>query len=196
LIEIRDQDTRVLTEGQGYVNLFSDVSSINRELQDEDATYRLFKTIHEKDPKLARQCYVWIESLLVAKGEYQWCFDYMGDPQFRFDSIRRSFDMERGSQQRMVDMRKRLAEEFRKNSLTNVWSPPDTSGMEKRSAENRFVGSVCQLIEILVATDHRADAEKIRDRAVTVLDDERLKSAVGDAEQKIANRAGKKSSGP
>jgi len=107
LIEIRDQDTRALMEGKGYVNLFSDVSAINRELQDEDATYTLFKTIREKDPKLAQQCYYWIESLLVAKGEYQWCFDHMGDPQFRFDSIRRSFDMERGSHQRMADIQKK-----------------------------------------------------------------------------------------
>jgi hypothetical protein len=41
------------------------------------------------------------------------------------------------------------------------------------------------LIEILVATDHKADAEGIRDQAIAVLDDARLKSAVDDAAQKV-----------
>jgi hypothetical protein len=38
------------------------------------------------------------------------------------------------------------------------------------------------LIEILVAAGHKADAEKIRDQAVAILPDERLKSAMVDAE--------------
>ena len=57
--------------------------------------------------------------------------------------------------------------------------------MMKKSAEDRFVGQTRQLIEILVATDHKADAEGIRDQAVAVLDDPRLKSAVDDAAQKV-----------
>jgi hypothetical protein len=52
-------------------------------------------------------------------------------------------------------------------------------------ATNNFVGQVCKLVEILVATGHQADAEKIRDEAVAVLDDARLKSAVSDAGKKL-----------
>ena len=52
-------------------------------------------------------------------------------------------------------------------------------------ATNDFVGQVCKLVEILVATDHQSDAEKIRDEAVAALDDPLLESAVSDAEQKI-----------
>jgi hypothetical protein len=191
LTEIRDRDARLLAEGKGYADLFTDAQAINRELQDENATYELFKTIREKDPQLAGQCYFWVESLLVAKGEYQWCYDHMGDPQFRFDSIRRLFDMERANHQRMAatqqQTREMIAESNRKNGWTNVppFSPPDTSAMLKKSAEDRFVGQVRQLIEILVATGHKADAEKIRDQAVAILDDPRLKSAVTDAEHKI-----------
>ena len=47
-------------------------------------------------------------------------------------------------------------------------------------SDDRFVGQTCQLIEILVGTGHQADAEKIRDEAVAVLDDARLKSAGGE----------------
>jgi hypothetical protein len=43
---------------------------------------------------------------------------------------------------------------------------------------------VRQLIEILVATGHEEEAEKIRGQAVAVLDDARLKSAISDAQEK------------
>jgi hypothetical protein len=55
----------------------------------------------------------------------------------------------------------------------------------KKSAEDRFTSKVRQLIEILVGTDHKADAEDVRDQAVAVLDDARLKSAVRDAEERV-----------
>ncbi len=195
LVEIRDQDTRALMEGRGYANLFTDVQAINHELQDEAATYELFKAIREKDPKLADQCYFWVENLLVAKGEYQWCYDHMGDPQFRFDSIRRGFEMETANQKRMTETQQRtrqmIADMNQKRGLTNLpaFSPPDTSVMIKKFAENRFIGSVRQLVEILVATGHTADAEKIQTQALAVLDDSRLKSAVSDAEQKIGGKS-------
>jgi competence protein ComGC len=200
LLEIRDRDTQQLTSGQGYVNLFADVQAINRELSDEDATYALFKSIREKDPQLAGQCYFWVESLLVSKGEYQWCYDHMGDPQSRFDLARRSFDMERANQQRMGEIQQRIAQQIaaqnQKLGRTNPpgFLPPDTSAMLKKSAEDRFVGQVRQLIEILVATDHRADAEKIQGEAVTVLDDTRLHSAVTDTAEKVRNKLGQNGS--
>ena len=55
LIEIRDNKTREIVEGRGYAELFQDVQAINRELQDDDATYALFKTIRDSDPKLVEQ---------------------------------------------------------------------------------------------------------------------------------------------
>jgi serine/threonine protein kinase len=196
LVEIRDQDTRALADGKGYANLFTDVQAINRELQDEEATYALFKTIREKDLQLAGQCYFWVENLLVAKGEYQWCYDHMGDPQFRFDSICRMFEMEVANQKRMAETQQRtrqmIAEMNQKRGLTNLpaFSSPDTAAMMKKSAEDRFIGSVRQLVEILMVTGHKSVAEKIRDEAVAVLDDARLQSAVSDAEKKIGGENG------
>ena len=195
LIEIRDQDTRALADGKGNSGLFADISNINRELQDDGATYALFKTIREKDPQIARQCYFWAEDLLVAKGEYQWCYDYMGDPQFRFDSIRHLYELDLSNQRRMADTQQRtkqmIGEMNRKNGRTNppAFSPPDTSAFLKKSAEDRFVGSVRQLIEILVATGHKPVAEKIQAQAVAALNDSRLQSAIIDAEAKTKNQS-------
>ena len=55
---------------------------------------------------------------------------------------------------------------------------PDAGGFFEHLVE--------RLIEILVATGHRADAEKICAEAVLVVDDPRLKCAVTDAELKPA----------
>ncbi|MGA2281434.1 MAG: DUF4019 domain-containing protein [Verrucomicrobiota bacterium] len=190
LIEIRDRDTQKLLNGKGYFNLFMDVHSINQYLGDDDATYALFKSIEQCEPQLAQQCYFVVENLLVQKGEYETCRKYMGDPQFRFDSIRRTYEAELQSGQRLADVQQRtkqqIAEMNRQRGWTNrpAFSPPDTLAMMKKSAEDRFVGQVRQWIEILVATGHKSDAEKIHDQALAILDDPRLLSTVSDVEER------------
>ena len=54
LIEIRDAETREFAAGRGYSELFMEIQAINRELQDDDATYELYKSFREKDPQLLR----------------------------------------------------------------------------------------------------------------------------------------------
>jgi serine/threonine protein kinase len=179
LIEIREHDVHEFSAGRGYSELFSEIQSLNRELQDDGATLALFKTIQQQDKQLAGQCYYYVEDLLMQKGEYELCLNCIGDPQAHFESCRRRLEMERESQQRMEKMRKQHPmPEPRLPS--GAFTPPDMGQMET----NNFVGEVCKLVEILVATDHKAVAEKIRDQAVAILDNARLKSAVSDAEQK------------
>ncbi|HEY5041186.1 MAG TPA: hypothetical protein VIK53_04220, partial [Verrucomicrobiae bacterium] len=192
LIEIRDHDVQEFSEGSGYFDLFQEVKVINDSLHQDDSTYALFKLIRDKDPALAQQCFFSVEGLLVAKGEYQYYYNQIGgDPQGKFDSIRQFFTMQLDQQKRWAEMQQINAQRIeavnQQHGLTNFWSPPpdNTSAMRKKNAENDFVGQTRQLIEVLVATDHKADAEKIRDEAVTVLDDSRLRSAVADAEQKL-----------
>jgi hypothetical protein len=55
-----------------------------------------------------------------------------------------------------------------------------------KMADKNFVAQTRQLIEILVGVDQKPEAEKIRDQAVALLPDDRLKSAVTDAEKTIA----------
>jgi serine/threonine protein kinase/uncharacterized membrane protein len=179
LLDIRDRDAQRLASGQGYANLFSDVHSINRYLGQDDATLALFKRMRETDPKLAGECYYYAEDLLLQKGEYQLLLDCLGDPQSRFESARRGFQAQIESQQRMAEIRKQYPVPTPR--FAGTFHPPDLGQL----ATNNFVGQVCRLVEILVATGHQADAEKIRDQAVVVLDDARLKSAVTDAEEKM-----------
>ena len=154
LIEVRDRDTKMFSNGGGYSDLFAEVANINRELRDDEATVALFKSIHQKDPTLASKCYFYAEAVLARKGEYALCSGYISNPQARFQAIRTGWDME-----------KKL----------------DPAG----EASNRFVVNTCQLIEILVGAGRNTEAEKIRDEAVSLLDDARLKSAVSDGEEKV-----------
>jgi hypothetical protein len=164
LVEIRDRKTREIAAGQGYFAMFHEVASINHYLQDEDATCALFKTVQKLDPALATQCYFVAEDQLVKKGEYELCLKSIGDTQAWSDRLRRE-----------VDMYDELA---RKN--------PALDRPESRSHSTRhFVEKTCQLIEILVATGHKADAEKIREQAATFNNDPRLKTAVQDALKKL-----------
>jgi len=191
LLKIRDDDTRLLEAGKGCADLFDDVQAINRELLDDDATFALFKTLREKDPQLADQCYFRVERLLVAHGEYQWCYDHMGDAQYRFDTLKRLHALAAANEERMAVFRQRARDIIDRASRTNGWTnqppypPADSLTLMKKDSDDRFVTDTRQLLEILVATDHAPAAEKIQTQAVAELDDARLLSAVSDAKEKI-----------
>jgi hypothetical protein len=51
---------------------------------------------------------------------------------------------------------------------------------------NGFVNRVGLYVDVLVAAGHKAEAERIRDEALSVVDDPRLRTAVADAQQKLA----------
>ncbi len=191
LVQIRDRGVAEFAADRGYADLFSAINSINRALQEDAVTYELFTSFRDKDPQLAQQCYFFVEGLLVARGEYQWCYDHMGDAQGRFDSIRQHLTLQLEHQKRLATMseasRQRMAEMQRQRGLKNVpaYSPPDPSAMMKQAAENYFVAQTRQLIEILVGTGHADVAARIRDQAISILADPRLQSAVTDAETKV-----------
>jgi hypothetical protein len=52
--------------------------------------------------------------------------------------------------------------------------------------DGRFLSQTCELVEILVGTAHKPEAEEIRAQALTLLDYPRLKSALADAEKKVS----------
>jgi serine/threonine protein kinase len=168
LTEIRDKDVRQFASGDGWFELFSEVENINRELGDEDSTYTLFKSIEQRDPKLAQLCYGYAENLLVAKGEYAVCLKYLGDPQQRFDFIR--------------SLRERM------NELLDR-TPPANQAQIRKQANDRFVNDTRKLVEILIGCGRTTEAEKIQEEAVAVFNDPRLQSAASDAVQKVGGKS-------
>ncbi len=189
LIEIRDADVRQFSEGNGYADLFQEIAGINQYLNDDDATVALFQSIGKSDPRLAAQCFLYAENLLVQKGDYELCRQYLGDPQAAFERIRQTWQMTKQFEERNAarsdEQKERLQAMAKTNSLFAhmpvLPAPPPF-------ADNNFVQQTRQLIEILVATGSKPDAENIQKQAMALLDDSRLKSAVSDAETKIGEQ--------
>jgi hypothetical protein len=177
MIEIRDQDAREFSEGRGYSELFQELAAINGQIENTDATYALFKTIREKDPALARQCAIFIEGLLAEKE---------GTPFDRFDVIQRQYEVTLNVQKRWEEQKQRMAEINMRLGFTNRVIVPDHSAERRKYAEDAFVEQTRGLIASLVAKGQKADAEKIRDRSLAILNDGRLRTAVTDAGQRLA----------
>jgi len=152
LIDIRDRDAKSLREGRGTFQLFNDVESINDELQQKTATVDLFKSLHEKQPKLAKECYKVAEETLVAQREYALCMNYLGDPIEKFEESRRY-------REEMIKER------------------PDFKPAQWH-AEKEFVRRTSRLVEILAGAGRRKDAEDIRERALKVRDDKNIRDSL------------------
>jgi hypothetical protein len=189
LLKIRDHDAAEFAAGRGYAVLFSELKAINGGWNEEDATYALFKTIHKKDRRLARQCYGDAEDLLVTKGEYALCLECLGDPRARFESSRAAFQRTTEMQQRQDawqnDLRQRQ-EELAKSShfpvppMRSIPGPYSLGGM----ATNHFVGTVLKLEKILAGAGRLDEAAIIRDQALALVADDRFKSVITDAQLK------------
>jgi hypothetical protein len=183
MIKIRDRATREFSAAGNSAGLFPEIYTLNLLLHDDDATVALFKTIDRQDNKLASECYKDAEDVLARNGEYTLCMKYLGDPQAKFEIIRALWQTLLDASNPTDPHRKAAMDEIERINRANGVESPRLTG--KKYAQEVFVWKIRALIETLVATGHRTDAEKIRDKAVLVLDDPRLRSAVSDAEQKI-----------
>jgi serine/threonine protein kinase len=186
LIEIRDADAQKFSEGMGYSELFQEIVGINQYLNDDDATLALFKTIDQRDPQLAGQCFLFAENLLVQKGEYETCRKYTDDPQAAFERIRRSWQQMKKFEEQNAARSDEQQKRFQEMGKTNaIFAHMPFFPTPPPFADNHFIEQTRQLVKILVATGDKSEAEKIQAEALAIQDDARLKSAVSDAEQKI-----------
>jgi hypothetical protein len=187
LLDLRDTDAQKLLDGEGDFGLFAEVNCINGDLGNGEASYTLFKAIEQRNPQLAGQCFTLVEDQFVAKGEYETCRKYMGDPESGFQSDCTRYRMEMENQARMEKINQGIQKQMQEfnRQHPNLPSPSDNSQRMEKMAKDYFVGKVREHIEILVATGDKADAEKIQKQALAVLDDPRLETAVADADAKF-----------
>jgi serine/threonine protein kinase/tetratricopeptide (TPR) repeat protein len=189
LIEIRDADVQRFAAGNGYSDLFQEIAGINQYLNADDATLALFKSVEQGDTKLAQQCYVFAKDLLAQHGDYATCRKYLGDPQKAFGSISNGWRQIKQFEQQRVARNEEQQKRFHETAKTNsLYAHLPVFPSPPPFADNNFVSQARQLIEILVATDDKPDAEKIQSEALAILDDPQLKSAVSDAQEKINHR--------
>jgi serine/threonine protein kinase/Flp pilus assembly protein TadD/photosystem II stability/assembly factor-like uncharacterized protein len=187
LVETRDQDMQAFAAGKGDFALFMEVSSINRYLEDDNATYTLFQSIRQQDKVLAQQCYPLVQDLLIQHGEYEVCLGYLGDPQTAFDRIHQDWERMKNWEDQQAAARTQRVAQLEAMAKTNglfAKGPVPFLPELPEFADNHFVDQTRQLIEILVGCGRKTEAEKICGQAIAVLNDPRLQSAVSDAEKK------------
>jgi hypothetical protein len=109
-----------------------------------------------------------VDNLRVERGEYELCARSIGDFQQRFE------------QNRYI--------RTRFSSTANRTPEANRSQLDKE-VNSTFINQSRTLVEILVGIGRKAEAEEIRDQAVAVLDVPELRSALTDAEQKVANHS-------
>lgn len=190
LIEIRDAEAQQFSDGGGYADLFHEVSAINSCLNDDKATATLFRTVEQKDQDLAAQCYPWAKDALIRDGDYEKCLHYLGDPQVAFHQIRRNWEQRQTYEDLQASRQKQLMKRLQDMAQTNqTFARIPVLPAPLLFAHENFVRETRQLIEILVGTGHKADAEKIQSQAMAIVDDARLKSAVSDATEQVLKHA-------
>ncbi|HWQ91564.1 MAG TPA: carboxypeptidase-like regulatory domain-containing protein, partial [Clostridia bacterium] len=196
MVETRDRDLATFRSGHGYFELFMELDALNRELDQENASLELFKRLHSEDKRLARQCYAIVESLLVNQREYQLCTNYITNPQAKFETIRTNWEHLKQWETnwaRSQQENRRSSEQMRAKLRERYPNLPEsavtlTTPTPPQMADKSFVARTCELIEILVAT-HQTDAAKhIRDQAIALVDDPKLKSSLEDAKARIATK--------
>jgi tRNA A-37 threonylcarbamoyl transferase component Bud32 len=190
LVELGDHDTQEFSAGHGYFELFNEIFNVNRALQQDDATVALFKSI-QADKQLAQKCFVLVDALLIERGDYALCLSYIGEPKAAVESYRQQRERLKEWENRQSAARQAMVERMQAMRKTNslAASVPDYRPPEPPQAADRiFVDQCCRLVEALVGAGRKEDAEKIRDQALAILDNPRLKSAVSDAEVRVKER--------
>ena len=143
-----------------------EVSDINGHLGRQKETLALFESIQSQDSKLARQCYGVVEDLLVEKGNYALCESFIPDFRKRFETIR-------------ADWQRTLSDR----------NPEANRDSLRQYTQRRFIKDTRKLVEILVGVSRNTEAQANRDQAVALLDVPELRSAITDAEQKVASHS-------
>ncbi len=79
LTTLRDQGTQTILTGKAERELFHDVVSINRTLNEEDQSVKLFKTLADSQPDLAKRCFRYMQDALIDANEVDLFTRFSGD---------------------------------------------------------------------------------------------------------------------
>ena len=212
LIELRGQDVQEFKEAEKYSQgakgtpepspdfagprnrffLFNELSALNRTLNEDGANKDLIDLLVSIDPKLAQHMGYKIRDngfdTLLKQSTNSMGPGNIGDGQAAFKAIRQQWESQRKWEVHATHILERPSGATN-NSRTQgarVLSPA-LPGPHK-AANRIFVDQARLLVEILVTNGHQADAVKIEDQALALLDDPWLKSAVRDAEAKTRGK--------
>ncbi len=151
LQDVRDRETELLKNGKGIYETFYEVVSINRVLLEEEKSIELFVFIDNKDPELAKRCWNYIASKMIAAKKIDLIRKYEPDLMKKF---------------------KEIVFTYKSNVLR--CETFENRDVFKKFNENDFVNETLELISTTEAIDKKM-AEEIRKKAFEILPDPRLK---------------------
>ncbi len=140
LINIRDEKTKKILNRKGSVDLFNDVSAINKILSEETKTLSMFKKLELNQPSLANQCWPFVREIAMKRKDLALIKKYSVDVLSEYQT----------------------AEELLKFNLNQFGDDENLILMSK----NTFVEIVLELISLASTLDDDKAASLIRERAV------------------------------
>ena len=154
---MRDEYKETLLSGKGGFDEFHDLSSINKYINEEEDTYKVFIILHEQFPTIAASVYHVAEDILIKNKEYKICSKYLGDPIKKYENIRYLRELEYS-----------LARE----------NPEINEPKLQSHADNRFIGETVKLISLLTEISRLDEAKEIRKRALEYFPNEEIENSI------------------
>jgi hypothetical protein len=155
MTQIRDMKAFLLENGKGEVQLCSDVAALNRTLEQESKTVELFRMLDQQESPLTEKCWTMMKDPVINAKAYDLAKKYLGDPVRAFNKIKAMYEMNAS-----MYGEKNFGESFR------------------ASYENRFIEDTISIINVAIASGKTEAAQDIRDKALAVLDDTRLRNVI------------------
>ncbi len=156
MIAIRDRKINQLIDSAGTAELFGDIVALNRTLEDESRNLTLFETVEKKRPTIAFKCWFFARDLLFAERRYDIIRHYITDPLKEYENVKSSFVHDTAM-------------------LSQI---PNRTVYLDAFYHNRFIENTLQLIVLSLDNKDEKTAIAIREMAILVIDDKRIREAV------------------
>jgi len=164
LVETRDHKEETVLNQEGNAALFHDVVALNRTLGEDERTVELFETIDRDSPDTARQYWDVAKDAVIEAMRYDLVRKYIGNPSREFIKVKAMYDHD-----------------------TTLYDDPRIGGDQfKAYNENNLVEESLKLIKVALALDDMQAAKDIQKKALTVVQDYRLRDAVPEADKEDA----------
>ena len=152
LIEDRDMKTEQIILNGISNDFFADVVAINRTLKDKNKTIELFELISDKYPVFAHETIDYVLNDLLTFKKYGLIKKNIGDLMEQYDRIESKY----------------------RESFKEIGKSDKSL---KLLMEDSFVDYVLKLIQYCTVIDYKITATKIQTKALTLVDDSRIKKA-------------------
>ena len=151
----RDDKTLLLENRKGNTDLFHDVVALNETLGNDDKTIILFRRLDQEQKGLAAQCWDTAKDAVIKAKAYDLAKKFIGNPVREFDRLKEMYDQITG-----MCGGKNFGESFK------AWH------------ENNLVEKTIGLIDMAIALDEAKAAREIQEKALVIVDDQRLRDAI------------------